>query len=114
MKTSTFKTMMLIGMMTLGTVTTFGKTNTVVRHENNRNTRTEVVVVTNHNHGVLDRHLRPGMDRRFFITHMMEGRHFFGHNHECKVCHLTKREIREVEKDMRHSNHHTPAPIHRH
>lgn len=121
MKTSTFKTMMIIGMMTLGTVTTFGKTNTNVHNNRNHNTRTEVVVGlrasspehqwsarTNHNHGMFDRYMRPGMDRRFFINHMMEGRHYFGHNHECKVCHLTKHQIHEVEKDMRH-NHHTPV-----
>lgn len=44
MKTSTFKTMMIIGLMTLGTVTTFGKTNTNVHNNRNHNTRTEVVV----------------------------------------------------------------------
>lgn len=107
MKTSTFKTMMIIGMMTIGTVTTFGKTNTNVHHDRHHNTRTEVVVVTNHN-SLLDRHMRPGMNRRFFIDHMMAGRHYIGRNHECEVCHLTKREIREVEKEMRHSSH-TPA-----
>lgn len=114
MKTSTFKTMMITGMMILGTLTTFGKTNTNVHHDRNHNTRTEVVVVTNHNHGMFDRHMRPGMDRRFFINHMMEGRHYFGHNHECKVCHLTRHQIHEIEKDMRHQHvapHHTPAPV---
>ncbi len=106
MKTSTLKTMMITGMMILGTATIFGKTTTNVHHDKMHNTRTEVVVVTNHS--MFDRHMRPGMDRRFFINHMMEGRHIFGHNHECKVCHLTRHQIHEIEKDMRH-NHHTPT-----
>lgn len=108
MKTSTFKTMMITGMMILGTMTTFAKTNANVHHDRNHGTRTEVVVVTSNHHSMIDRHMRPGMERSFFINHMMEGRHYFGHSHECKVCHLTKREIREVEKDMRH-NHHVPV-----
>ncbi len=102
---TTFKSMMIVGMMTLCTVNTFGKTNTNVHHDKMHNTRTEVVVVTN-NHSMIDRHMRPGMERRFFINHLMEGRHIFGHSHECKVCHLTKHQIHEIEKELRH-NHHT-------
>ena len=96
MKT-TIKSMMIVGMMILCTVSTFGKNNVQPRNHNDQ--PRQEMVVSNHS-------LEHRMDKP-----MPPHLHQFGRNHECKVCHLTEYQIHQMEVDM-----HKPMPqsTHRH
>ena len=83
---ATFKSMMVIGMMILGTATAFGKSNFNV-----------------------DKRMDKKMEK-----HFNEGKHKFDKHGMCKKCSLTIYEIRSVEREMRNSRPTPPpAPAHR-
>lgn len=105
--------MMVIGMMLIGTTTVFGKTNTTVHNNRHGNTRTEVVVVNTHN-GCMDkmhnhREMVRHMDRNT-VDHILNGRHVFNRFGECKVCHLNRHEIINVERELRSVNRPVVTP----
>lgn len=45
-------------------------------------------------------HMHRHMDGRM-REHMLMGRHIFGRHHVCRVCHMTPREIRHFEREIR-------------
>ena len=115
---ATFKSMMVIGMMILGTVTSFANNN-IDKHHNPHNK----VKVECHNNHIHDVHCggyvvvdhpkaHPGMDKKMH-KHMKKGKHRFDKHGQCKKCHLTQYEIDRIMRDRHHGHHkdaHRPAP----
>ena len=114
---ATFKSMMVIGMMILGTVTSFANNN-IDKHHNPHNK----VKVECHNNHIHDAHCggrvvadhpkaHPGMDKKMH-KHMMKGKHRFDKHGHCKKCHLSQHEIDRIMRDRHHGHHknHRPAP----
>ena len=107
MKT-TIKSMMVITMMILGTMTTFGKTNTNshnpsrvqtvrkecnLRHIHNRNCGKTVVI--SRPCPVMDKQLR---------KHIVKGNHRYDRRGVCSKCHLTVSEVHRYEHQLRLCN----------
>lgn len=115
MKT-TFKSMMVIGMMILGTATTFAKSNVKVdkfeAHKEPQMMTVHKDCRLRHTH---DRHcgnsFQVRMDKKM-NKHFLERKHKFDKHGVCKKCHLTKHEIPSVEREMG-LHHPTPPPAHR-
>lgn len=115
MKT-TFKSMMVIGMMILGTATAFAKSNANVdkfdAHKEPHMMTVHKDCRLRHTH---DRHcgnsFQVRMDKKM-EKHFMERKHKYDKHGVCKKCHLTIHEIPSVEREMRIS-HPTPPPAHR-
>ncbi len=115
MKT-TFKSMMVIGMMILGTATTFAKSNVKVdkfeAHKEPQMMTVHKDCRLRHTH---DRHcgnsFQVRMDKKM-NKHFLERKHKFDKHGVCKKCHLTKHEIPSVEREMG-LQHPTPPPAHR-
>lgn len=107
---ATFKSMMVIGMMILGTATSFANTNSDKFNASHDKDKKECHIHHNHDanfggHVVVDRtKARHGMDKKMH-KHMMKGKHHFDKHGHCKKCHLTEHEIRRIEHDM-HRPHH--------
>ena len=110
---ATFKSMMVIGMMILGTVTSFASNNIDKHHDPSNRVKAECHI--NHIH---DKHCgghviadhpkaRPEMDKKMH-KHMKKGKHRFDKHGHCKKCHLTKHEIDRIMHD-RHNGHHHDA-----
>lgn len=113
MKT-TLKSMMVIGMMILGTVTTFGKTTTNVdKHIVSHNAANTVVVVHSTKKPCMLRHIHdsrcggapngqkvfPGMTNKV-RNHIIKGNHRFNRHGVCTKCDLTASQIHHIEHEM--------------
>ena len=115
MKT-TMKSMMVIGMMILGTMTTLGNTKTNV-HNNKSHfvVRTTVVSNTCNKRHVHDRccniDRKPVMSEKM-RAHILKGNHNYDRHGVCKKCHLTRSEVRRME-NMLLSNSRNTCPPHR-
>ena len=115
MKT-TMKSMMVIGMMILGTMTTLGNTKTNV-HNNKSHfvVRTTVVSNTCNKRHVHDRccniDRKPVMSEKMRV-HILKGNHNYDRHGVCKKCHLTRSEVRRME-NMLLSNSRNTCPPHR-
>ena len=114
---ATFKSMMVIGMMILGTVTSFANNNIDKHHAPHNKVKAECHI--NHIHDahcgshVVADHPKPHprMDKKMH-KHLMKGKHRFDKHGQCKKCHLTQVEINRMMR--RHNFHnndaHRPAP----
>lgn len=107
--------MMVIGMMLIGTTTVFGKTNTTVKNDRHFDVHTECNLRHIHNGScngtpAVDSHkIFPGMSMEM-RKHIMSGHHVYGRHNECKICHLSKNDIKKIEREM-HNNHNAPRPV---
>lgn len=120
MKT-TFKSMMIIGMMILGTATGFAKKNANVNNFNSHNNIVRKECMLKHNHTAscivpMAAHApKPvhHMDHKM-MKHFMDGRHHFDRFGICRDCHHTTHEILHIEREMNiHNHHHAPVvPAH--
>jgi len=106
---ATFKSMMVIGMMILGTTTSFASSNTAI--DKNHNTPKKEChlrhIHDSHCGGmsVADKHcVYPGMDKKL-RNHIIKGNHKFNHSGVCKKCNMTMREIQHVERGMEINRH---------
>lgn len=110
MKT-TVKSMMLIGMMVLGSVTTFGKTTISVSlngphisaHVTTKAKECKLRHMHDKNCGgmVVEPHKAPGrcpLSDKEMEKHMKKGKHNFLKNDICKKCHLTREQVRQMER----------------
>ena len=115
---ATFKSMMVIGMMILGTATAFGKSNFNVDKYNA--TKAPYTMIVHKNCKIRHKHNKycgdaftVRMDKKM-EKHFNEGKHKFDKHGMCKKCSLTIYEIRSVEREMRNSRPSPPpAPAHR-
>lgn len=95
MKTSSLKTMMIIGMMTFCTATTFGKTNANVNNNGNNHQKHTTIMVINHStSGKFDR------DKNCSCTNCIT---FYRHNqHDKKMAggYTQQRNLTKQEKQL--------------
>lgn len=117
---ATFKSMMVIGMMILGTITSFASNNidkdkdklskparTFVAETNVHNDRNAVYVERTNFH--------PGIDKKMH-KHFNKRKHSFDKHGHCKKCHYTAHEIRRIEREMHleHRHHDVHHKSHKH
>ena len=113
------KSMMVIGMMILGTMTTLGNTTTNVHNNKSHFVvhTTEVKSMCNKRH-VHDRccntDRKPVMSERM-RTHILKGNHNYDRHGVCKKCNLTRFEVRKIENELLRNKrntctqHHSPV-----
>lgn len=118
MKT-TMKSMMVIGMMILGTMTTLGNTTTNV-HNNKSHFVVRTTVVSNtcnkrHGHDRCCNINRKPVMREKLRAHILKGNHNFDRHGVCKKCNLSRSEVRRMENELlRHDRNTCPLrPNHR-
>lgn len=119
---ATFKSMMVIGMMILGTITSFASNNidkdkdkdklskparTFIAETNVHNDRNAVYVERTNFH--------PGIDKKMH-KHFNKRKHSFDKHGHCKKCHYTAHEIRRIEREMHleHRHHDVHHKSHQH
>jgi len=117
---ATFKSMMVIGMMILGTITSFASNNidkdkdklskparTFIAETNVHNDRNAVYVERTNFH--------PGIDKKMH-KHFNKRKHSFDKHGHCKKCHYTAHEIRRIEREMHleHRHHDVHHKSHKH
>lgn len=107
---ATFKSMMVIGMMILGTITSFANTNNDKKNRQNSIPKAECHL--RHIHDaycggapVVNHQTHPGMDKKMH-KHMTKGKHKFDKHGHCKTCHFTIHDIRRIEREMHIEHHH--------
>ena len=122
MKTN-FKSMMVIGMMILGTATTFAATDKMNHASPSISVEYHTKKECNLRHihdsrcgggprvDIHNRKMLPGMSKEL-RKHILKGNHKFNRHGVCRKCDLTRSEIRHIEREMEHS-HPTPPPPHR-
>ena len=118
MKT-TMKSMMVIGMMILGTMTTLGNTTTNV-HNNKSHFVVRTTVVSNtcnkrHGHDRCCNINRKPVMREKLRAHILKGNHNFDRHGVCKKCNLSRSEVRRMENELLRHDRNTcpPRPNHR-
>lgn len=117
---ATLKSMMVIGMMILGTITSFASNNidkdkdklskparTFIAETNVHNDRNAVYVERTNFH--------PGIDKKMH-KHFNKRKHSFDKHGHCKKCHYTAHEIRRIEREMHleHRHHDVHHKSHKH
>ena len=113
---ATFKSMMVIGMMILGTATAFGKSSANVdkygAHKDPHTMTVHMNCRIRHNH---TKHcgntFSVRMDRKM-EKHFRDGKHKFNKHDVCKKCNLSLHEIHSVEREMGLSRPTPPPPHH--
>lgn len=108
MKT-TLKNMMVIGMILIGTVPTFGKT-TITVNNNRSHFGIHTTVVNKecrlrHMHdrtcgGMVVKDTRRPMLDKTMLNHIIKGNHNFDRHDVCKKCNMTRSEIRRIEREV--------------
>lgn len=115
---ATFKSMMVIGMMILGTITSFANNN-IDKDKLSKPARTFIAETNVHNDRnavyVERTNFHPGIDKKMH-KHFNKRKHSFDKHGHCKKCHYTAHEIRRIEREMHleHRHHDVHHKSHKH
>lgn len=115
---ATFKSMMVIGMMILGTITSFASNN-IDKDKLSKPARTFIAETNVHNDRnavyVERTNFHPGIDKKMH-KHFNKRKHSFDKHGHCKKCHYTAHEIRRIEREMHleHRHHDVHHKSHKH